>query len=68
MNESREESHRDEEHRPFPVDDEEERRKAMYPADHPESSPRIPPGKGGYDDRDPTEVPHIPSQPETQDD
>jgi hypothetical protein len=41
----------------------------MYPASHPDSGPKIQPGIGGYDDRDPAkEMPRIPSAPETQDD
>ncbi len=68
MTESREERPPDDEEQPDP-------RKGgpgkdvMYPASDPDSGPAIEPGGAGYEDRDPaTEVPRMPSQPETQDD
>ncbi len=40
----------------------------MYPASHPDSLPKEPPGRGGYDDRDPAKgMPRVPTAPETQD-
>jgi hypothetical protein len=68
MTESHEKLPPDAGEHPAPPDDA-ERREDMYPASHPDSSPRIPAGRGGYDDRDPAkEMPRVPSAPETQDD
>jgi hypothetical protein len=41
---------------------------ATYPASNPDGLPRVRSGTGGYDDRDPkTDMPRVPSVPETQD-
>lgn len=68
MTESREESQREEEE---PQDPRKggEGEEVMYPASHPDTLPKITPGRAGYDDRDPaTDMPRVPSSPETQDD
>ncbi|MDQ6776910.1 MAG: hypothetical protein M3071_12005 [Actinomycetota bacterium] len=52
-----------------PRDGGKSKKDSMYPASNPDSGPAIQPGVGGYEGRDPaTDVPRMPSIPETQDD
>lgn len=68
MAESREQSRQEEEERSVPKELQEDE-DVMYPASNPDGVPRVSPGPGGYDDRDPAkDVPRMPSIPETQDD
>ncbi|MGI8864543.1 MAG: hypothetical protein ACR2JH_09135 [Solirubrobacteraceae bacterium] len=69
MTEPHEQPRPEEEERPIPgqgeglTDDD-----ASYPTSDPEAGPEVTPGPGGYEGRDPaTDMPRVPSAPETQD-
>ncbi|HWC87792.1 MAG TPA: hypothetical protein VG388_14735 [Solirubrobacteraceae bacterium] len=69
MTESRDESQQEGDVTPTPPEEwSQDREDVMYPASDPDSLEEIPPGIGGYDDRDPgKEMPRVPSSPQTQD-
>lgn len=65
MNDSEEESGQQEKVRPYPGQGGKD---AGYPAKDPHATPDVTPGVGGYDDRDPeSDMPRVPTEPETQD-